>query len=336
MDHRHKEQPTEQDNNPHRHFSVTFFNTELSKTAIAQELIAQSATYVILGFEICPTTKRPHYQGYVEFKRRLRCKQLGAMFKHLLPCFLPRKASQKANIAYCSKDGDVYEYGTPWKAGKAGGEAQKNKWQDIHKLARQRKFGTIAEAYPSEYAHCHRGIQALSTAVDIPDIPSRTDTKVYWFYGETRTGKTTHARLNVLKGKEGTDWHLQSGGTFRWNRYQYQPQVLIDELAKYSDPADIAGLKGVLDVWSCVVPCKTDPDKVIRPEVVVITCQFPPEELFDDSRDLAAIKARCVQILHFKSRDNIIVVKGENALPCLPSTQQAQTNETPTTHTSEV
>lgn len=66
----------------------------------------------IIGREICPTTDREHLQGYVEFKRRVRPREIKALKdfkihwgdKNGKPC---RKGSLRKNMVnYCAKDGN--------------------------------------------------------------------------------------------------------------------------------------------------------------------------------------------------------------------------------------
>jgi len=57
----------------------------------------------IYGEEVCPTTNKPHIQGYIEFKSPMRPFE----FKELPKCIHWEKAkgTKQANLAYCSKEG---------------------------------------------------------------------------------------------------------------------------------------------------------------------------------------------------------------------------------------
>lgn len=67
--------------------------------------------YIVAGRESCPTTGRTHFQGYVYFNRRLALSSV----RNLLPqSHLTRaRGSVADNRAYCTKDGDFEEFGTP-------------------------------------------------------------------------------------------------------------------------------------------------------------------------------------------------------------------------------
>ena len=64
----------------------------------------------IYGQEICKTTKRPHIQGYVEFKRAMRPFEFKALPKKTEDGVKPInwekcKGTRADNLTYCSKDG---------------------------------------------------------------------------------------------------------------------------------------------------------------------------------------------------------------------------------------
>jgi hypothetical protein len=64
----------------------------------------------IFGVETCPTTGRIHLQGFMALRKRLRISEIKLPFNpHLEPC----KGSEEQNLAYCSKDKNVYSFGYP-------------------------------------------------------------------------------------------------------------------------------------------------------------------------------------------------------------------------------
>lgn len=66
----------------------------------------------LYGYEICPTTKTPHLQGFFALKKAARITELKKLIvgnPHLEPCY----AAEINNINYCSKDGNVVSYGFP-------------------------------------------------------------------------------------------------------------------------------------------------------------------------------------------------------------------------------
>jgi len=81
--------------------------------------------YVIYQKEICPKTKRDHWQGYVEFKNQLRqteCQKALGDKKPYSAHVEPRKGNQEQAIVYCKKlesavENTLYKWGTPKKQG---------------------------------------------------------------------------------------------------------------------------------------------------------------------------------------------------------------------------
>ena len=73
------------------------------------EFKSEKMEYLIYDREICPESCRPHFQGYERFKVRQRF----ASAKKMVPGSHTEKTQGTAdqNIAYCSKDGQVKEFG---------------------------------------------------------------------------------------------------------------------------------------------------------------------------------------------------------------------------------
>lgn len=63
-------------------------------------------SFLIVGKEICPKTKKVHFQGYAEMKIRLSFKRLKIIFGPTAHIERARKCAM-ANIRYCIKDGNI-------------------------------------------------------------------------------------------------------------------------------------------------------------------------------------------------------------------------------------
>lgn len=73
-------------------------------------LTGLNASYIIYGEEVCPKSKKGHWQGYVEFAS---AKTFTAVTK-AAPKGIHweyRRGSQKQAIEYCMKDGEFTELG---------------------------------------------------------------------------------------------------------------------------------------------------------------------------------------------------------------------------------
>lgn len=63
------------------------------------------------GEEICPTTGRPHLQGFINLKKPRRITELKRVVNN--PKFIPCNGSEADNLRYTSKDHIVTRYGFP-------------------------------------------------------------------------------------------------------------------------------------------------------------------------------------------------------------------------------
>lgn len=261
-------------------------------------MLKMGATYVVIGDEVGAQGTR-HFQGYAHFARRIRKEQLG---KHFKGHFEPMRSNPTLASAYCKKDGKFIEAGALPQDGAA---ATQDKWADIKQLAKRRKFGTIADLYPAMYIRCHRGIHALESAMDVPDLPDYEVPQVYWFFGKPGCGKSAEARRIT-----GPNFYEKDGSNIWWTDYKYEENVIIDEMPTIRDPALVSALKKWTDAYPCTVTWKMSPTiQKIRPKVIVITSQKSIDETLFDPDDVEAMKRRCVQIKEFISPDNVKVHK---------------------------
>lgn len=90
---------------PSKYWCFTYFYEENENLETLETILNKIAEKWIFGFEECPTTKKKHLQGYLEFKfkhRPLECKLLKDYKMH----WEKRKGTEQKNIDYCTKDGN--------------------------------------------------------------------------------------------------------------------------------------------------------------------------------------------------------------------------------------
>ena len=89
-------------------FTLFNFNDEV-KIELNRQLQLLCIKYKY-GDEICPSTGKPHLQGFFHLKKAMRITEIKLINNpHLLAC----KGSEEQNSKYCSKDGIVTSYGFP-------------------------------------------------------------------------------------------------------------------------------------------------------------------------------------------------------------------------------
>lgn len=174
----------------YRSYAMTIFNREE-----ADKLKTLNYKYLLIGTEICPTTKKTHYQTYVQFKSSISFDSL----KKKLPTthIEPAKGNAQQNIKYCKKDGDIYfEDGTlPY---------QKLSVKQIREMTEEE----LVEHDP----RCHKAYisakQILEANIDVEEWAKKVE--VYYIQGPSGSGKSEAAKtiIRELKDKYGTKMNL--------------------------------------------------------------------------------------------------------------------------------
>lgn len=256
--------------------------------------------YMIYQTEECPTTKRPHYQGFVALKSPARMstvkKLLGNSTVHLENC-----RDQKAAIEYCKKSdtrlAPPVEFGTSPTQGKTTALA---------KVCAMLKSGTdmrtVAMEHSEIFVKHHKGLAALQT---ISIKPGDVDRKVYVITGKAGAGKTWDVRHTFpnewiytpsLPGKQ-TAWFCG-----------YVPGVhkvvLFDDYDKESRMT-IQTHKLITDKYAYHAPVKGGSVYIDAP-IIVFTSNTSSAAWFNDIQDCHtdAISRRITKEWYLNGRDD--------------------------------
>lgn len=184
-----------------------------------------ACNYIVFQQELCKTTGRLHFQGFLTLKVKARLAQLKSKFSDVWH-FLPAKGSNGQNRVYCTKD-DTRVDG-PWEFGEfieAGSKKRKN----MERFQEEPEELKIAD--PKVYRRClaivtnQRFNDVILPEMDRPwqvhlsSLISASPDKrtIYWVYGsEGNEGKTTFAETLIQKG-----WFYTRGGKTDDITYQY-------------------------------------------------------------------------------------------------------------------
>lgn len=138
--------------------------------------------YVVFGQELCPTTGRPHLQGY--FRLDQSCRRPQALRLIGLPQgtnMRPARGNDAQNQRYCTKDQtNVVELGELHEAG------QRTDLEKIREKVLRTGAVPINEVTNFQQLRFAQSLLAYATAHPGPK-------KVYWLHGKTGTGKTRAA-----------------------------------------------------------------------------------------------------------------------------------------------
>ncbi len=145
--------------------------------------------YCIYQREICEETKRPHWQGYIEFHHNYR---RGQVINVLGACHLePRYATRSAAREYCRKKASAI----------ANTQVEFGEWRvDIQ---HRRKLSDLLDSHvslddlikeaPVYYVRYHRGLEKLYAYRNAQKAKEFRFVKVAVYLGPTGTGKTRKA-----------------------------------------------------------------------------------------------------------------------------------------------
>lgn len=167
--------------------------------------------YICWGRELCPTTSKEHYQGYVSFNRTHRIPGAKRIIgsgdgSHLES----RRGSRSEAREYCRKDGDFYEWGVF--------ESLSNK--DLFKC----DIEFLKKEYPEFYCRYYRGLSQLK----LDKGKMYREVNVKWLWGEPGCGKTRYVMEmdDVYKLDFPYKW---------WDGYEGESILLLDDLKNIDD-----------------------------------------------------------------------------------------------------
>lgn len=222
--------------------------------------VFEKARYAVFGREICPKTKKSHWQGFVYWHREKSGNATIKFFnKETHLCHAKTTAEA---IDYCKKEKDFVESGTPPKQG------------ERTDLPSVRNFivngGTISKVIDAGY-----GYQATRHAEIILKYkePKRNwKPQVFWYWGATGTGKTKQAY------EEAGPNCWESSKTLKWwEGYDGHENIIIDDFREYY--CEFAELLRILDRYPYRVEVKGGSRQLLAKKIW-ITCPHKPESVY--------------------------------------------------------
>lgn len=124
--------------------------------------------YLCYQTEICPETKRKHWQGYAEFKAQLRMNDIKKIFNDEGLHIECRRGTQTEAIIYCKKSDSAIpdsfkEFGTKKKQG------ERTDWQTLKELLTKEdspaSFKTILDEVPHLAINHYYKIRAIQKLI---------------------------------------------------------------------------------------------------------------------------------------------------------------------------
>lgn len=264
-----------------RNFSFTWNNYPEDADSI---LARVECRYMKYGREV-GESGTPHLQGAIVFEGMKSLKQV---IKILPGCHIEEARSIEALLKYVAKDGEVTERGeAPMdkkRKGETGGEAQVERYDQARKAAKEGRFDDI----PSDlYARHFNAWHKMGEMRQRRCAPLDRELNNIWIYGEPGTGKSRWAWEHYPNAyiKNLSQW---------WDGYDpdYEGHkvVILDDFDKYHKT-----LTQMFKTWTSNQPFAAEikgRQILIRPETIIVTSNYVPEEIWDDEVTRAAMSRR--------------------------------------------
>lgn len=238
----------------------------------------EKCRYLCYQREICPTTGKAHWQGYVEFNdkspiRFSTCVQrIGLPGAHLEHC----KGSGTQNRAYCSKSDSAISH-TFKEFGSMVAQGERTDLKVIAEMVKDRKSDAeIFEKHPELYMRNYRGIAAGRTAAAPRRKISDGMPRCLLLHGPAGSGKSRWAYDNFPE----EDIYDKPDADKWFDGYYGQKVIIINEF-KLSKEFTEAALLKLCDRYPYKVQTKGGYVEMSA-SVIVLTSNDSPKELFGE------------------------------------------------------
>lgn len=204
-------------NNTSRNFCFTAYNKEEIDYAINCNDIIK---YLCYGIEICPTTGREHYQGYLELKKSMRITGVKKLFgPNSNTHFEYRRGTADEAINYCRKDGKFSEHGERAKQGERTDLIKLKDTLDKPNVTLKQ----IADEHFTEFLKYTKGIMTYrSISTTQRDWPVNLEIHI----GPTNCGKSHYAKTTYPNAY----WMMKpNGSSVYFDGYDGQDTIVLDE-----------------------------------------------------------------------------------------------------------
>lgn len=272
----------------YRCFRFTTFNLdndEMTKFPDSSIPDALPCKFIIYGKELCPSNGRPHLQGYLTLNhattvrsvvKKLNPKDKAATtYTKVFSSQLPYRA-----MDYCTKDGDFTARGEPPIAPVDKGKGEKRRWSEILSNSRSGNHTAIPDEIRFKFKRC---IDAHRRDALLEQSPRDTNATMLWFHGAPGTGKSWLARNTY------PDAYLKSCSKW-WDGYNNEDAVIIEDFDKNHEK-----VAHHLKIWADRYPFPAEikgGQMKIRPSIIIVTSNYHPDEIWEDSGSLGPILRR--------------------------------------------
>ncbi len=288
-----------------KHWCFTDFKRleiEHWKTLSLTADFADRVDYLIVGMETCPTTGRPHGQGYLKMAKAVRFSGIKKCFGLPAMYLAKKKGTVQEAIAYCEykdpkeecklKDAkDIFEYGERPKGQGSRSDIQVG----IDILKSGGGISEIAETAPQLIVKYPSGFVKLASVLLEKDVPLERPIKCFWLWGKTGTGKTHSA---IYSGENPFVMHGYQLEKGYFDNYKGQKTLILDEFAHQ---CKITYLLSLLDKWKLELNVKYGSTFAQWETIFITTNIHYPHSVYPQAKDehRAALFRRITKAVHF-------------------------------------
>lgn len=256
-----------------RSFVATFWCTE-------EPIFTDKMKYLAYGAEICPETKRHHWQAFLYTKDQFTNTALAKYLKkHAAHGTHPNvdymHGTFEDNEKYCSKQGKLIEHGKKPAQGKR---------TDLETLGNQILSGqinvdTIKATHMAAYHTYGRTLEAIQH-LQIKKRKRDFMTRGLWIWGEAGSSKSRLARhmtseFSVYTFQNDKGW---------WDDYDGEDVVILDDW-RPTDNLPVNKLLQMVDRYDCRLPRRCKGPMPFTSTLVIITTRQSPEEVLQFSNE---------------------------------------------------
>lgn len=260
-----------------------FYCDEATKRWIRTMSQTKGISYMVCGDEVCPTTQRPHLQGYIRWVSAKTFKAAKKWFCLDKIHIEVAKGNDFHNQKYCSKENLFLEVGEPTKQGK-----RTDIERAIDIVKNTNSVASVLEEVNNYQAvrHCELYLKYKEPKRIIAPI------EVIWIYGKSGTGKTR----KVYDDNPSEDIFRPVSYKW-WEGYDGQKTVLIDDIRR--DFCKFHELLKLLDIYPFRVETKGG-SRQVQFTKIYITAPYTPSNMWVNhvEEDLYQLNRRITHLVN--------------------------------------
>lgn len=266
--------------------------------SVRPELV-EGVRYWVCQHEQCPSTKRTHAQGYIEFDRSVRWANVKALLRDPVCHLEARMGTSQQAADYCKKSESRIE--GPWEVGCLN--KHQGKRSDLEAITESLTAYTtmvdLANDYPVAVIKYNRGLESLLFYRSIERAKELRNLQVKVYWGATGTGKTYKAVT------ESTSYFVLDQGVNLWfNGYMGEKTLIIDDFYGW---IKFGTLLRILDIYVLRSEIKGSFTYAMWDEVIITSNKRFTEWYKDLNEEQSkALRRRIHKVFTFLSREEII------------------------------